>query len=65
MKRVALEFCATDTLLYPEPRRVCALGFFPLRHHSPELEGAPPLVRKGGLLRSNATVSLLFAPMAA
>ena len=55
MRRVAQEFCGTDTL-------VCALGFSPLRHHPDELEGAPPLVSKGGLLRPNTTTSLLFAP---
>ena len=60
MKRVPQEFCGTDTL-------VCALGFLcalwfsPSRHHSPDLEGAPPLVCKGGLLRSNGTIPPLFA----
>jgi hypothetical protein len=66
MKQVAREFGGTDTLIYLEPRRACApglpraLGFSPLRHHAPEPEGAPPLVSKGGLLRPNATNSLLF-----
>jgi hypothetical protein len=85
MKQVAQTVYGTDTIVYPEPRRVypacpglqgepqgaCApglpraLGFSSLRRHSPELEGAPPLVSKGGLLRSNAKASLLFAPSVA
>jgi len=68
MKQVAQALCGTDT-------PVCALGFpcFGIsclgfvcalvssssRRHSPELEGAPPLVCKGGLLRSNATNFLI------
>jgi hypothetical protein len=35
------------------------------RHPSHELEGAPPLVCKGGLLRSNATTLLLPVPSVA
>jgi hypothetical protein len=35
------------------------------RHNSNELEGAPPLVCKGGLLRSNATSFLLPVPSVA
>jgi len=38
----------------------CALGFPSFRHKPNELEGAPPLVCKGGLLRSDATRLLLF-----
>jgi len=60
MKRAAQKFCGTDTPVF-------ALGFVSLlRHSSPKLKtenlqlttfysGAPPLVSKGGLLRSNAT----------
>jgi len=77
MKRVALQFCGTDTPACPELRRVCALGFVSLLgHSSPKLQtenlqlttfclGAPPLMCKRGLLRSDATVSLLFTPSAA
>src|SRR5208337_1344956 len=39
---------------------VCAFGFSSSRLRPNELEGAPPLVFKGGLLRSNATNFLLF-----
>jgi hypothetical protein len=66
MKRVAHEHRGTATRVYPAcpalrgaSRRVCALGSSVSRHHSPELEGAPPLVSKGGLLRSNATAPFL------
>src|ERR1700739_2882269 len=31
-----------------------------LRHNPPEREGVPPLVFKGGLLRSNTSISLLL-----
>ncbi len=74
MKRVALQFCGTDTLACPEFRRVCALGFVSLLgHSSPKLKtenlqlttfysGAPPWVCKGGLLRPDVTNSLLFVP---
>ncbi len=67
MKQVAQQPCGTDTPACPESRSVCALGFLRAlgcslaRRPSPELEGAPPLVCKGGLLRSNATNSLFFA----
>ena len=83
MNRVAQEFCGTDTLVYPEPRkvypeprraypacpdlqgeprRVRTLGFSSSRHLSPELEGAPPLMSKGGLFRSDAT-ALPLSPL--
>jgi hypothetical protein len=84
MKRVAREFCSTDTLVHPEPRMVRALGFsclgfsclgflcalyrlnaLGLSHllrHSPELEGTPPLVSKGGLFRSGTT-ALPLSPL--
>jgi hypothetical protein len=39
---------------------LCALGSSLSRRYSPELEGAPPLVCKGGLLRPDVTNSLLF-----
>lgn len=69
MKQVAHKSCSTDTPARPEPRKVCSLGFLralvsSLSHrHSPELEGAPPFApfAKGGLLRPNATLFLLFA----
>src|SRR5208337_4082705 len=37
----------------------CAPGFSPSRHRPNDLEGAPPLVCKGGLLRSIATSFLI------
>jgi len=49
--------------LSPEPFRglrcLCSLGLSLPRHHFHVLEGAPPLVCKGGLLRPNATVPAL------
>jgi len=69
--RLARGFCGTDTRVYPEPRRVCALGFDSLLgHSSPKLKtenlplttfysSAPPLMCTGGLLRSDATISPL------
>jgi hypothetical protein len=64
MKQVAREFCGTGTYVCAL-ESLCALGSPPLRRYSPEPEGAPPLVSKGGLLRSNAKVPLLFAPSVA
>lgn len=55
------------------PTRIQGLGFsrastrgstglrLSLRHNPNELEDAPPLVSRGGLLLSNATISLLLA----
>ncbi len=42
-------------------RRLCALASSLSRHQSLELEGAPPLVCKGGLLPSKATHVSRFA----
>jgi len=72
--RLEQTFCRTDTHIYAEPRRVCALGLDSLLGHSSSkpktgnlplttsYSGAPPLVCKGGLLRPEATVSLQSPP---
>jgi len=66
VRRVALEFWGTDAPVYPELRGelrwVCAPRFSPLRRRSAELEGAPPLVSKVGLLRPDSTASPLSIP---